>query len=57
MKEHPEYYKLIKEPIDMLTIENNIRTEKYSTEEELLSDFKVKLSIILCETIIVEKIY
>lgn len=40
-KLYPDYYKVIQEPIDMLTIENNIRAEKYTSEEEILNDFKV----------------
>lgn len=40
-KLYPDYYKVISEPIDMLTIENNIRAEKYTSEEEILKDFKV----------------
>lgn len=40
-KLYPDYYKVIQEPIDMLTIENNIRNEKYTSEEEILKDFKV----------------
>lgn len=42
-KLYPDYYKVIQEPIDMLTIENNIRSEKYNSEEEILEDFKVNL--------------
>jgi len=40
-KLYADYYEVIKEPIDMLTIEANIRNEKYSTEEEAMEDFKV----------------
>ncbi|XP_065223085.1 protein polybromo-1 isoform X3 [Planococcus citri] len=40
-KLYPDYYKVISEPIDMLTIENNIRSEKYNSEEEILNDFKL----------------
>lgn len=41
-KSYPDYYDVISEPIDMLTIENNIRSEKYNSEEEILNDFKVR---------------
>ncbi|CAH1403720.1 unnamed protein product [Nezara viridula] len=40
-KLYPEYYKVIEKPIDMLTIEAYIRAEKYQSEEEILSDFKL----------------
>ena len=42
-KLYPDYYEVIHEPMDMLTIECNIRADKYASEEELLSDFKVML--------------
>lgn len=40
-KLYPDYYQVIAEPIDMLTIESNIKNEKYSNMEELVEDFKV----------------
>lgn len=40
-KLYPDYFQVISEPIDMLTIEANIKNDKYSSEEEMLSDFKV----------------
>lgn len=40
-KTYPDYYQVITEPIDMLTIETNIKAEKYRTEVELIQDFKV----------------
>lgn len=40
-KLYPDYYKVIDNPIDMLTIEANIKAEKYQSEDEVLSDFKV----------------
>lgn len=40
-KLYPDYYKVIAEPIDMLTIEDKIKQEKYKSEEEILQDFKV----------------
>ncbi|XP_054286185.1 protein polybromo-1-like isoform X2 [Macrosteles quadrilineatus] len=40
-KLYPDYYKVIDHPIDMLTIESNIKAEKYQCEEEILSDFKL----------------
>ncbi|XP_078668227.1 protein polybromo-1-like isoform X1 [Branchiostoma floridae x Branchiostoma belcheri] len=38
-KDYPEYYKIILEPIDMKTIDYNIRTDKYSSVEAMLEDF------------------
>lgn len=40
-KLYPDYYKVIDNPIDMLMIEANIKAEKYQSEDEVLSDFKV----------------
>ena len=40
-KDYPDYYEVIKEPIDMKTIELNIKTDRYSSEDELLRDFKL----------------
>ena len=37
----PDYYEVIQEPMDMLTIESNIRAGKYFSEMELLNDVKV----------------
>lgn len=42
-KLYPDYYKVIAEPIDMLTILEKIKQEKYKSEEEILLDFKVSL--------------
>ncbi|XP_046678722.1 protein polybromo-1 isoform X3 [Homalodisca vitripennis] len=43
-KLYPDYYKVIDQPIDMLTIEANIKAEKYQSEEEVLNDFKLMFS-------------
>uniref|UniRef100_A0A6Q2YS67 Protein polybromo-1 n=1 Tax=Esox lucius TaxID=8010 RepID=A0A6Q2YS67_ESOLU len=40
-KEYPDYYKIILEPMDLRTIEHNIRSEKYMTEDALLDDMKI----------------
>jgi protein polybromo-1 len=40
-KIYPDYYDVIAKPIDMLTIQSNIKLEKYNTQEEILADFKV----------------
>ncbi|XP_014249170.1 protein polybromo-1 isoform X5 [Cimex lectularius] len=40
-KLYPDYYKVIDKPVDMLTIEANIKQEKYTSEEEILADFKL----------------
>lgn len=42
-KLYPDYYQVIEQPIDMLTIEANIRADKYTSEEQLVSDFRVRL--------------
>ncbi|KAJ8378965.1 hypothetical protein AAFF_G00232590 [Aldrovandia affinis] len=40
-KDYPDYYKIILEPIDLKTIEHNIRSDKYLTEEALVDDLKL----------------
>ncbi|XP_073448547.1 protein polybromo-1 isoform X15 [Aquarana catesbeiana] len=40
-KDYPDYYKIILEPMDMKTIEQNIRTDKYATEEAMMDDMKL----------------
>jgi protein polybromo-1 len=40
-KLYPDYYQVIEQPIDMLTIEANIKNDKYTSEEQLVADFKV----------------
>ena len=40
-KEYPDYYRIISDPIDMLTIEANIKYDKYTSTDELLKDFQV----------------
>ncbi|KAM8931014.1 protein polybromo-1 isoform 1-T1 [Pelodytes ibericus] len=40
-KDYPDYYKIILEPMDLKTIEHNIRTDKYSSEEAMMDDMKL----------------
>ncbi|XP_056606177.1 polybromo 1, like isoform X1 [Triplophysa dalaica] len=40
-KDYPDYYKIIQEPLDMRTIEHNIRTERYNNEDALMDDLKL----------------
>ncbi|KAM5148764.1 protein polybromo-1 isoform 3-T3 [Mantella aurantiaca] len=40
-KDYPDYYKIILEPMDLKTIEQNIRTDKYATEEAMKGDMKL----------------
>ncbi|XP_069679864.1 protein polybromo-1 isoform X4 [Periplaneta americana] len=40
-KLYPDYFQVIQDPIDMLTIEANIKSEKYTSEEEIIADFKL----------------
>lgn len=40
-KDYPDYYVVIKEPIDMKTIDAKIKSDHYSCEDELLKDFKL----------------
>uniref|UniRef100_A0A4W6D6Q9 Protein polybromo-1 n=1 Tax=Lates calcarifer TaxID=8187 RepID=A0A4W6D6Q9_LATCA len=40
-KDYPDYYNVILEPMDLKTIEHNIRNERYATEEALMDDMKL----------------
>ncbi|XP_028970113.1 polybromo 1, like isoform X4 [Esox lucius] len=40
-KDYPDYYKVILEPMDLKTIEHNIRSERYATEEALMDDMRL----------------
>ncbi|XP_056638138.1 protein polybromo-1 isoform X1 [Diorhabda sublineata] len=40
-KLYPEYYEVISEPIDFLEIESKIKGEQYSSEADLVKDFKL----------------
>ncbi|XP_062400614.1 polybromo 1, like isoform X3 [Sardina pilchardus] len=40
-KDYPDYYKVILQPMDMRTIEHNIRTERYTSEDALIDDLKL----------------
>ncbi|GLH16320.1 ATP-dependent helicase brm, partial [Gryllus bimaculatus] len=43
-KLYPDYFQVIAEPIDMLTIESNIKSDKYTNEEEFLADLRLMFS-------------
>uniref|UniRef100_A0A672IS18 Protein polybromo-1 n=1 Tax=Salarias fasciatus TaxID=181472 RepID=A0A672IS18_SALFA len=40
-KDYPDYYKVILEPMDLRTIEYNIRSDKYMTEDSMVEDMKL----------------
>uniref|UniRef100_A0AAQ4NYX8 Protein polybromo-1 n=1 Tax=Gasterosteus aculeatus aculeatus TaxID=481459 RepID=A0AAQ4NYX8_GASAC len=40
-KDYPDYYKVILEPMDLRTIEHNIRSDKYMTEDTMVEDMKL----------------
>uniref|UniRef100_A0A3P8UKR1 Protein polybromo-1 n=1 Tax=Cynoglossus semilaevis TaxID=244447 RepID=A0A3P8UKR1_CYNSE len=40
-KDYPDYYKVILEPMDLRTIEVNIRSDKYMTEDTMIEDMKL----------------
>ncbi|XP_077385253.1 protein polybromo-1-like isoform X1 [Festucalex cinctus] len=40
-KDYPDYYKVILEPMDLRTIEHNIRSDKYLTEDAMAEDMKL----------------
>ncbi|EDV30236.1 uncharacterized protein Dana_GF23180 [Drosophila ananassae] len=43
-KIYPDYYDIIQSPIDMNTIEHNIRTDRYATVEDVVSDYRLMFS-------------
>lgn len=43
-KLYPDYYNIIHSPIDMTTIESNIKSERYSCLDELVSDYRLMFS-------------
>ncbi|XP_068625426.1 protein polybromo-1 isoform X1 [Battus philenor] len=43
-KLYPEYYNVIDRPIDMITIEANIKNDRYNSVEEMVSDFRLMFS-------------
>ncbi|XP_061640857.1 protein polybromo-1 isoform X3 [Phyllopteryx taeniolatus] len=40
-KDYPDYYKIILEPMDLKTIEHNIRSDKYLSEDAMVEDMKL----------------
>ncbi|XP_075893553.1 polybromo 1, like isoform X2 [Nelusetta ayraudi] len=40
-KDYPDYYKVILEPVDLKTIEHNIKIEQYTTEEAMMDDMRL----------------
>ncbi|KAB7505112.1 Protein polybromo-1 [Armadillidium nasatum] len=42
-KDHPNYYELISDPIDMEMIESKIKGDYYSNDDELIADFRLML--------------
>uniref|UniRef100_A0A8C8M1Q8 Protein polybromo-1 n=1 Tax=Oncorhynchus tshawytscha TaxID=74940 RepID=A0A8C8M1Q8_ONCTS len=40
-KDYADYYKVILEPMDLKTMEHNIRSERYATEEALMDDMRL----------------
>ncbi|XP_068568266.1 polybromo 1, like isoform X1 [Cebidichthys violaceus] len=40
-KDYPDYYKVILEPMDLKTIEHNVRSERYVTEDAYMDDMKL----------------
>lgn len=40
-KDYPDYYKIILEPMDLRTIDHNIRADKYLSEEAMMEDMRL----------------
>lgn len=43
-KLYPDYYQVIQHPIDMNTIENNIKSERYNTLDDIVGDYRLMFS-------------
>uniref|UniRef100_A0A182MT35 Polybromo-1 n=1 Tax=Anopheles culicifacies TaxID=139723 RepID=A0A182MT35_9DIPT len=43
-KLYPDYYQVIQHPIDMTTIENNIKSDRYSTIDDIVGDYRLMFS-------------
>ncbi|XP_034113780.1 protein polybromo-1 [Drosophila albomicans] len=41
---YPDYYEIIQNPIDMNTIEHNIRSDRYATVEDVVADYRLMFS-------------
>ncbi|XP_036415277.1 protein polybromo-1 isoform X3 [Colossoma macropomum] len=40
-KDYPDYYKIILEPMDLRTIDHNVRADRYHNEDAMLEDMKL----------------
>ncbi|KAJ3603207.1 hypothetical protein NHX12_030950 [Muraenolepis orangiensis] len=40
-KDYPDYYKVILEPMDLRTVEHNIRSDKYGSEDTMMEDMRL----------------
>ena len=40
-KLYPEYYEIIAEPIDLMTIEAKVKADRYVNEDDFVADFKL----------------
>ncbi|XP_052425229.1 protein polybromo-1 isoform X1 [Carassius gibelio] len=40
-KDYPDYYKIILEPVDLRTIDHNIRSDRYPSEDAMMEDMKL----------------
>uniref|UniRef100_A0A131XM83 Putative chromatin remodeling complex rsc subunit rsc1/polybromo n=1 Tax=Hyalomma excavatum TaxID=257692 RepID=A0A131XM83_9ACAR len=43
-KDYPDYYEVITNPIDMKTIHENVKNNKYSSEDSMVADLKLMFS-------------
>nr|XP_045600014.1 protein polybromo-1-like isoform X3 [Procambarus clarkii] len=65
-RDYPDYYEVITQPIDMETIEGKIKGDRYASEDELITDFKLMFrncqkyneegSVIYTDATILEKV-
>lgn len=40
-KDYPDYYKIILEPMDLRTIDHNIRSDRYPSEDAMMEDMRL----------------
>uniref|UniRef100_A0A8C1ABE8 Protein polybromo-1 n=1 Tax=Cyprinus carpio carpio TaxID=630221 RepID=A0A8C1ABE8_CYPCA len=40
-KDYPDYYKIILEPVDLRTIDHNIRADRYTSEDAMMEDMRL----------------
>ena len=50
LRTHAEYYTLIKQPIDLIRIQQKIRTDEYQTLEQFIDDIQLLLKKVIIKS-------